>query len=208
VTKPTRETLVNHFELGYVKGPYAQRWVEPATPLDSRPATGAYPPVLSRYDTVVGRPALHQAPSRGEPPPPGTALGRQYTSITAPVEERFEHERFRRAHYYPVSEAMQQGFRRPGLSNSEYYSARELRGDKGSHVRPILGPQEKYGYTARPPTSAAEHGWHLPLPDSANPPSTPMATTTPFSQLRVNNARRLSPMTRYMQAVLAGPRRC
>ena len=211
----TRDTLASHYEFGYSRPAPTPR---PSLTLDAvymdaapRPRTGTLPAV--RYNAVTGSRASTEQTSRGEPPALGSTggLGRTFTSITSTVEESAERDRFRRAHYYPVSQALLQGYSRPGHSMREYHSARELREDMRSHVRPALGPQEKFGYTARPHVSSAEYGWHQPplpphpaAPPTPAPPATP--NTRPFSQLAVYNGRRLSPMTRYMNAVIRGPR--
>lgn len=86
---------------------------------------------------------------------PGTT-GRKFTTITGVTEENSERERFRRAHYYPVSEALLQGHSHPPRTG-EYHSARELRSDMTKHTRPKLPVHAKFGYTTRPPVANMEY---------------------------------------------------
>eukprot|EP01048_Picozoa_sp_COSAG05_P019542 COSAG05_NODE_3088_length_2334_cov_9.969575_2_plen_139_part_00 len=112
-----RDTLASHYEFGYSRPAPTPR---PSLTLDAaymeaapRPRTGTLPAV--RYNALSGSRALTEQPSRGEPPAMGStdSLGRTFTSITSTVEESAERDRFRRAHYYPVSQALLQGYRRP-----------------------------------------------------------------------------------------------
>jgi hypothetical protein len=90
------------------------------------------------------------------------------------TEENAERERFRRAHFYPVSEALLQGYNYPPRFG-EYKSARELRADKVKHSRPRNNPHDKFSYTARPPAANMEYGWHAVASQSPRsaPPSSP-----------------------------------
>jgi hypothetical protein len=68
------------------------------------------------------------------------------SGITAPAEEEFEKERFRRAHYYPVSLALRQGYSSPWKQqHGGYQSARELHTHRTQHIRLEQPPQQRYG---------------------------------------------------------------
>ena len=95
---------------------------------------------------------------RFEDAAPGSTA-RTFTAITGVTEENAERERFRRAHYYPVSEALLQGYNHAPRFG-EYHSARELRADKVKHTRPRNDLHAKFSYTARPPVANMEYGWH------------------------------------------------
>jgi hypothetical protein len=107
---------------------------------------------------------------RFEDAAPGSTA-RTFTAITGVTEENAERERFRRAHYYPVSEALLQGYNHAPRFG-EYHSARELRADKVKHTRPRNDLHAKFSYTARPPAANMEYGWHGVPPGSA-PSSAP-----------------------------------
>lgn len=98
---------------------------------------------------------------------------RTITSITGVIEENAGHERFRRAHFYPVSEAVLQGYSHPPRFG-EYSSGRELRADKVKHSRARVDPHDKFSYTARPPAANMEYGWHV-----VPPPSPRLALSSP-----------------------------
>eukprot|EP01051_Picozoa_sp_SAG22_P014982 SAG22_NODE_1897_length_3356_cov_3.577832_1_plen_240_part_00 len=116
--------------------------------------------------------------------------GRKY-NITSILEENKESETHRRRHYWPASQALLQGYDHPPRSG-EYSSARELREDRTKHVRPSLEPFQKFGATTAPPVSSMAYGWRVDASSSARQAG--------------YSGRVCSPMTRYVEKMIKGPR--
>lgn len=161
----------SHFDLRTPGPSFAPRPALTLDPLNfpSAPKSPRTALPYVRYNAANGH-LQHSGPSTYEDAAPGSTA-RTFTSITGITEENAERERFRRAHFYPVSEALLQGYNYPPRKG-EYHSARELRADKVKHSRPREELHDKFSYTSRPPVANMEYGWHAVAP---SPPRASMS---------------------------------